>query len=299
VFPGANANGVTHAADVPQEIAAVLVRSCYREVAGDEPDDATLRDRARRLAEDVRAAFPRMLHDVYGSASARRLRAEQTLRAIGESFMRARGASVRACVGAGLGAYTPWLLRVAGIARNESPFDRVRCTPRMLAHVLDDDFETLLRTDDYEPVAAHANAPDGARAWDHVWYRERFGHARIVARGDADGHDADAELRSAVERFRATARSVPATYVTVAPDALLWEAGFEHVSRALRAYAPFTRLVYVVVRACGTPLPVLVRAHEDDGHVLYELRATSTWHPRGFENVLDDVELLTAVLERL
>ncbi len=225
-------------------------------------------------------------------AGAGRMRNGAVLGQIAHPFVLRRGTALRAAVGLGTTGYTASLLAAAGLGREAYPFDRVSASPRMIAHCLDDDFATLLAPDHYQPVALE-------RRVDHAWYRDKFG-VRLFERIDPTVPGEYAALRASVEAFRATARNRLSTYVVVTPDALLWQKGFGQVSRALRAYAPFTRLVYAVVREAGAhPLPKLGVLAEDEGHVLIELRASSSWEAGGFENPLDDIVLLTAILERL
>jgi hypothetical protein len=297
----APARPVTTASEVGPAAAAAIVAACYEQLLGHPPDDTALRTYAESLRADAVGRFAPMLAHLNVSASAERVRGHKLLGEIGRRFLARRGASARPAVSLGVHCYTALLLKSAGIQREPNPFDAIFASPRMIAHCLDDDFATLLAQTQYQPVPVERRV-HGAQVnlCDHAWYRDNFGIEYLFNHCDPTTPGDYAALRESVEAFRATAQSTPATYVSTAPDALYWQNGFAQVSRALRAYAPFTRLVYAVVREPGAALvPRLEVVSEDEGHVLVDFRPSSSWGPAGFENPLDDVSLLSFVLERL
>ena len=281
--------------------AAAIVSACYEQLLGHPPDDTVLRGYSAELREDAATAFPSMLRHLNASATAAHVRGQLLLGQIARPLLERRGESVRPAVSLGLHCYTALLLAAAGLEREAYPFDTIFASPRMVAHCLSDDFAMLLAQRYYEPIPLErrVHGPH-VNLCDHTWYRDNFGIAFLFNHSDPTTPAGYAALRQSVEAFRDTARSTPATYVLAAPDSLYWQNGFAQVSRALRAYAPFTRLVYAVVRDPGSELlPRLDVVSEDEGHVLLEFRSCSRWGPDGFGNPLDDITLLSFVLERL
>ena len=212
-----------------------------------------------------------------------------------------RGPAARTIVGLGTHCYTATLLKSAGIKDASYPFDWLFSAPQMVAHCLDDDFATFLDRRYYEPVPPERRR-DGptVNLCDHRYYRDEQGIPFVFNHRDPLD-DADyAYLQRCVERFRDVARAGTATFLLTTFPSEYWQRGFERVSRALRAYAPAARLVYVVVSPPGERgLPEPRLCEESDGHTLVELIPGSTWHPLWFDNALDDIALLTLALERI
>ncbi len=292
---------VTTSPGIGEEAAGAIVSACYAQLLGHPPDEPALRAYTGSLGEDAVTAFPSMLRHLNGSATAERVRSTAVLGQIARPFLRRRGSKLRPAVGLGMHRYTASLLRAAGVQTEAYPFDAIFASPRMIAHCLSDDFAMLLTQSYYEPVPLERriHGPQ-VNFCDHTWYRDKFGIEFLFNHADPTDPGEYAALRHSVETFRDTARNTPATYVLTGPDSLYWQNGFSQVSRALRAYAPFTRLVYAVVREPGAQLlPKVSVLSEDEGHALVEFRASSSWSSTGFENPLDDIVLLTVILERL
>ncbi len=292
---------VTTTSGISTEAATAIISACYAQLLGHPPDEAALRAYADSLHADAVTAFPLMLHHLNASATAERLRGVAVLRQIAHRFSERRGVNVRKAVSLGLNGYTTWLLSAAGMRLESYPFDTMSASPRMVAHCLNDDFAKLLTQSHYEPTPVEQRMHgQQANLCGHSWYRDNF-RIEHVFNGSDPTQPADyAALKRSVEAFRDLANNSPATYVLTAIDSVYWQNGFAQVSRALRAYAPFTRLVYAVIREPGAQLmPVRNVVSEEDGHVLVEFRPSSSWGGSGFENPLDDIFLLSMILERL
>lgn len=287
--------------EVGEEAAAAIVSACYTQLLGHPPDDTVLHGYTEALRHDAVSGFPSMLRHLSRSSTAEHRRGQVLLGQVTRPFLERRGAKVRPAVSLGLHCYTASLLKAAGLERRPYPFDTIFASPRMVAHCLNDDFAMLLTPSFYEPIPVErrVHGPH-VNLCDHAWYRDNFGIEFLFNHFDPTNPADYAALRDSVEAFRDTARSTPATYLLIGPDSLYWQNGFAQVSRALRAYAPFTRLVYAVVREPGVEfLPRLEVVSEDEGHVLLEFRSSSSWGTDGFENPLDDISLLSFLLERL
>ena len=288
-------------AGLPVHDATAIVAAFYRELVGRDADEPGLREYVRRLrAGTPGVTVPAIVHDITASEEAGRVRVGSVLAEAARVARAARGADVLPIVSLGTHCYTATLLKSAGLKTASYPFDWVFGSPGMVAHCLEDDFAAFLDPAYYEYVAPERRR-DGptVNLCDHRLYRDEFGvpfvfnHRNPLESGDYD------YLRRCVERFRKLAWNGRATFLLATHDALHWERGFERVSAALRAYAPASRLVYVVVtEPAGRVVPAARVASERNGHALVELAAGSKWQPLWFANPLDDMALLAEALQR-
>ncbi len=284
------------------EDATAIVAALYRELVGRDADEPGLREYARRLrAGTPGATVPAIVHEIVHSEEAGRVRIGAVLAEAARVARAQLGPAALPVVSLGTHCYTAALIKSAGLKLGSYPFDWVFGSPDMVAHCLDDDFASFLDPAYYAYVAPERRR-DGptVNLCDHTLYRDRYGvrfvfnHRNPLEAGDY------AYLTRCVERLRTLARHGRATFLLATHDAMHWERGFERVSAALRAYAPASRLVYVVVTEReGRVVPSTRVADERHGHTLIELAAGSRWLPLYFANPLDDMALLAEALQRI
>ncbi len=286
---------------LPVHDATEIVAAFYRELVGRDADEPGLREYVRRLRAGMPGTtVPAIVHEIVSSQEAGRVRVGAVLAEAARVARAGREADVLPIVSLGTHCYTATLLKSAALKSASYPFDWVFGSPAMVAHCLEDDFAAFLDPKYYEYVSPERRR-DGptVNLCDHTLYRDEFGvsfvfnHRNPLEAGDYE------YLRRCVERFRELARHGRATFLLATHDSLYWERGFERLSAALRAYAPASRLVYVVVtESADRVVPAARVAAERDGHTLVELAAGSKWLPLWFANPLDDMALLAEALQR-
>jgi hypothetical protein len=288
-------------ASLPVQDATAIVAAFYRELVGRDADEQGLREYVRRLrAGTPGVTVPAIVHDITASEEAARVRIGAVLAEAAQVARAGRETAALPVVSLGTHCYTATLLKSAGLKTASYPFDWVFGSPGMVAHCLEDDFAAFLDPAYYEYVPPERRRDGPAvNLCDHRLFRDEYGvpfvfnHRNPLEAGDY------AYLRRCVERFRELARHGRATFLLATHDALHWARGFERVSAALRAYAPASRLVYIVVTEHpGRVVPAVRVAAEHDGHALLELAAGSKWGSLWFANPLDDMAVLAEALQR-
>lgn len=278
-----------------------IITSLYRELLRREPDEEGLRVFGERLRQgEPLAAVGTLLHDMNGSEEAGRVRIGAVLEEITRGVLAARGAGARPVVGLGTHCYTATLLKSAGLKRTSYPFDWLFSSPEMVAHCLHDDFATFLdrRLYEYVPPERRRDGPD-VNLCDHAYYRDELGVSFVFNHRNPLEESDYAYVVRCVERFREVARRCPAFLLTTFTSEY-YQRRFDEISRALRAYAPGAELVYVVVAEAGSrALPVSRLVSERDSHALVELIPGSPWRPLWFDNPLDDISVLSLILDRV
>lgn len=282
-----------------ERAATSVVTACYRELAGEPPAPAVLDAEVAELRRDA-AAVTAMLRRLNATPAAARVRVDSVLAQIARNAREQRPGAVRPLIGLGTMCYTAALLKSAGLKRGFYPFDALFSSPRMVAHCLADDFATLMSPRFFQPIPVEQRSSPNVNLCDHAWYREHMHIPIVFNHFDPTDPRDFAPLARSIDAFRDITRREPVTFVLVTSDAMYWQDIFQECSSALRAYAPLARLVYVVVREeAGHAVPQPRLCSDTDGHALIEFVTSSAWLPLSFENPLDDVVMLSLILERM
>ena len=221
------------------------------------------------------------------------------------ALLRARLLPPRASVGisthVSLGAdgFASSMFKRYGLKRWSGPFDWCSTSPAIIRAVLADDFEAFLDPDQWRPIALE-DRPDG-RFWQchHPAYEQRHGHACILHNHDMTQDWGQVGLLRAVERFRASIRSLASKLVLqVVREGDDPGGEFLRTAEALDGMGRNIHFVMVSVLPEPTPgpFPEVEPALAKGAHRLLRARLLAPLDGIEAKDMLDEVVLLRAAL---
>jgi hypothetical protein len=271
-----------------------LIGLLYRQIVGRAADPEGLAYHAALLmagptAEATESLVQNMLSSEEGSNHLVRglyLRASPNLRL-----------RDREIISLGTHCFTSFLLKGFSLKSFSAPFDWLFSSPSMVAHCLNDGFETFLDARHYEPVPLERRRDgENVNKVDHAFYRDEhdiefvFNHHNVHEEGDYQS------MRRCVERFnRCAASDARKTYLLVRAESPTTDTDFETVAAAVEKNTTNGSLLYVAVSTLAEGLPMLTERAGNGKHKLITLNPSSAWNALTFSDVIDELAILKAV----
>jgi hypothetical protein len=170
----------------------------------------------------------------------------------------------------------------------------------MIAHAINDDFETFLDPQYYLPVPTEERR-DGVAVnrVQHEFYRKQYGVNFVFNHHDVHEPEDYAYLTRCVERLRTSLRAGDKTlFLLIRREDESTPRDFELIRTSLKQAAPGTRFIFVAVAAqvTGSRMPSVSVVQQDSCSTLYRFAASSEWKALSFADPFDDICLFRTVL---
>ena len=183
---------------------------------------------------------------------------------------------------------TAEILRSAQRRRFSSPFDWIFASPRMVLHILQDDFATFMDAAHHRPTERPIHERPSARAFDHDWYRLTYGVEWVFNHHDMTQDWGRSFFERATARFRARLQSgAPARLLMLTGDHSADVAFADELAQTVKAISPHAETVVVKCEPHPSVSPPLVRAVRGGRHITFY--AFDQIGPQSFNDVRDDV----------
>jgi capsular polysaccharide transport system ATP-binding protein len=275
-----------------------IVGAFYRQLLGRAPEPIGLRHHSAWMqSRDRDTAVDDMLKVFLATDECRkRLGLERR----GRLQMLASGPNlaVDQVVSLGSYCYTGAFLERFGLPKMTSVFDLIPSNSSMVAHALNDDFETLLDKQHYvTAIDPHRPHVSGINKVQHSFYTQKHGIDSFFDRNVIDSEHY-AYLARCVDRFREVLSSNGDTlFLLIQPETDHTGQEFEAVRRELLRRSPNAFLVYIAVahEVQQTGVPTIDPLARQGTAVSYRFAPSSYWQP--YENMapLDELYLYNAI----
>lgn len=274
-----------------------IIAACYRQLLGREADLDGLKHHAAELArrgddpsawEDTLRMF--LAHPESVEFFNRRVLAGQAGADIASPH------KIDNIVSLGTHCYTSAFLKRFHLKTFSSAFDWIFSSPSMVAHAIDDDFDTFLDSHHYQPVPIEER-PDGPEVnrVQHRYYQQNHGVNFLFNHHDVNEEADYAYMTRCVERFRQCLRAGSRTlFVMARREDAGSQRDYRLVRDSLRRAAPDCRFVFVAIARTrsSTGVPVAEVLERDDSCAIYRFTGNSDWQTLAFADAFDEICLL-------
>jgi len=277
-----------------------IVTAFYRQLLGREPDAIGLRTHSNWMQQHGgEDAVQDLLKMFLANDECRQYLARQDMsRLVGLSAEKAQ--AFDSIVSLGTHCYTATFLKRFQLKKFSSAFDWIFSNPSMIAHVIDDDFETFLDATQYSPVPIEQRR-DGTdvNRVQHSYYKQAHGVDFMFNHHDVHEPKDYAYLTRCVERFRSALRDNAKTlFLLLRRETEHSIREFELIRDALQRKNEDVSFMFVAVANTPTHtgvarMDVLAR---DQNAVLSRFSGTSHWRTLDFVDPFDEFCLLRAIL---
>lgn len=204
-------------------------------------------------------------------------------------------------VSMGTHCFTSAMLARWGCRRWSGPFDWLFSSADVIAHCLEDDFQTFLNPAQYEPVPVELRAAGpSANRVHHRYYREAFGIEHLFNHHDVHLPEDYAHFVRAVDRFRRLLESrSPKLFLMTRWHQTTDVEDLERLRQILSTRTSNHHLMVVAVRDVqGAPAPSLKCEKELPDMSAWVYEPMSRWEPLRFPDLVDEAVLIRLVLRR-
>ena len=200
----------------------------------------------------------------------------------------------------GTHCYTSYLLKGAGLKKYSCPFDWIFSSPGMVGHVINDDFNKFIDRKYF--ISTQTVRTQGSKfefkPVIHDYYRSEFKITNVFNHHNPQlTSDYNYFVRS-IERFRK---------MLFSNENVMFIVCTKHTSKTLAEFKKLSEIIlkwrnqavylrYIAIEETTNTLPSydIVDGSFDDFELIH-FKASSKWEALSFENIIDDMALLTAI----
>ncbi|WP_429447403.1 DUF1796 family putative cysteine peptidase [Paraburkholderia sp. WC7.3g] len=204
-------------------------------------------------------------------------------------------------VSLGTHCYTSTFLKRFGLKKFSSAFDWTFASPSMIAHAVEDNFQTFLDRQYYAPVPVEErrDGPEVNRV-QHVFYQEKHGVDFVFNHHDVHESTDYAYLTRCVDRLRLCLKNGASTlFLMIRREDEHSDHDFDLVQTALKRAAPDCAFVFVAVARgkTKTGVPSVTVSAKDSRSAMYRFSGSSDWQTLQFADSLDEISLFRTIFK--
>jgi energy-coupling factor transporter ATP-binding protein EcfA2 len=278
-----------------------IILAFYRTLLGREPEPSGLKHHTELMAQrDSELAIEQTLKMFLASEESKGHFERKALTAFPDTE-RAAPKYYDHIVSLGTHCYTSSFLKRFQLKRFSSAFDWIFSNPSMIAHAINDNFETFLDRQHYAPVPVHErkDGPEVNRV-QHTFYQQNHGVDFVFNHHDVHEPNDYAYLVRCVERFRSCLKGDANTlFLMIRREDPRSNHDFELVRTALKHIAPECAFVFVAVASgkTTTGVPNVIVSSQDSHSALYHFTGSSDWQTLQFADPFDEVCLFRTIFK--